>query len=197
MTASRLTGDVLARVLVVAATDRELAPSEGWLVLRCGVGPIEAAAATAAALVAHRPLAVLHVGIAGARRGSGLAPPDVVVGTDSIYCDLGVPEAWAPHRLVAAPDLVNAVCRAWPAASRHSIGTSARVGSTSNCLVEAMEGFGVLRAAALAGLPAIEVRVISNDIEETDRAKWRFDEAFKTIQAVTAALVQELATCVR
>ncbi len=197
MTTLRPIDDLVARVLVVAATDRELAPSDGWMVLRCGVGPVEAAAATAAALAAHRPLAVLHVGIAGARSGSGLAPPDVVVGTESIYCDLGVPEAWAPHRLVTAPDLVNAVCRALPGSSRQVIGTSARVGSTSHCLVEAMEGFGVLRAAALAGVPAIEVRVIANDIEEENRAKWRFDEAFDTVRFVTAALVQEIAACVR
>ena len=188
---------MLARVLVVAATDRELAPSEGWLVLRCGVGPVEAATTTAAALAVQRASVVLHLGIAGARRDSGLTPPAVVVGIESIYCDLGVPEAWAPHRLVTAPDLVNAVCRVLPAASRQVIGTSARVGSTSNCLVEAMEGFAVLRAAALAGVPAVEVRVIANDIEEADRTKWRFFEAFATVQAVTAALVQELAACVR
>lgn len=197
MIPERPSGDTLARVLVVAATDRELAPSGGWLVLRCGVGPVDAAAATAAALAVHRPAVVLHVGIAGARRGSGVTPPAVIVGTESIYCDLGVPEAWAPHRLVTPPDLVTAACRALPAASRQAIGTSARVGSTSQCLVEAMEGFGVIRAAVLAGVPAIEVRVISNDIEEEDRANWRFDEAFDTVRTVTAALVREIATCVR
>ena len=55
-------------ILVVAATTRELAPAQGWQTLACGVGPVEAAAHTAAALVATRPRAVLHVGIAGARR---------------------------------------------------------------------------------------------------------------------------------
>jgi futalosine hydrolase len=187
----------VARVLVVAATDRELAPADGWLVLRCGVGPVEAAAATAATLAAHRPLAVLHIGIAGARRESGLAPPAVVVGTESIYCDLGVSEAWAPTRLVASGLLVDAACRAVPGAVRLAIGTSGRVGHTAGCQVEAMEGFGVLRAAALAGVPAIEVRVISNDVAEADRSKWRFDEAFATVRAITPAVVQELAACQR
>jgi futalosine hydrolase len=60
-----------------------------------------------------------------------------------------------------------------------------------------MEGFGVLRAAALAGVPAIEVRVISNAIEETDRALWRFDEAFAAVQALTPRLVREIAACRR
>lgn len=186
-----------ATVLVIAATARELAPPDGWRTLCCGVGPVDAAAATAAALSAQRPSVVVHVGIAGARRASGLGPAAIVVGTESIYCDLGVPERFAPARLVTPAALVEAACRALPAATRAAIGTSGRVGQTSGCEVEAMEGFGVLRAAALAGVPAIEVRVISNAIEETDRALWRFDEAFAAVQALTPRLVREIAACAR
>ena len=40
-----------------------------------------------------------------------------------------------------------------------------------------MEGYAVLRAAALAGLPAVEVRVLANAIGEPDRSKWRFEDA--------------------
>ena len=184
-------------MLVVAATAQELAPAEGWRVLCCGVGPVDAAAITAAALAAERPLALLHVGIAGARQASGLEPPSVVVGIASLYCDLGVPGRWAPRRLEAPADLVAAACRAVPGASRLVIGTSGRVGHSAECQVEAMEGFAVLRAAALAGIPAIEVRVIANDIEEPDRAKWRFAEAFAAVRAMTPALVQEIAACRR
>jgi nucleoside phosphorylase len=186
-----------AAVLVIAATARELAPPDGWRTLCCGVGPVDAAAATAAALAAQRPAVVVHVGIAGARRASGLGPPAIVVGVESLYCDLGVPERFAPARLVTPAALVDAACRALPGATRAAIGTSGRVGHTSGCEVEAMEGFGVLRAAALAGVPAIEVRVISNAIEETDRALWRFDEAFAAVQALTPRLVLEIAACRR
>jgi futalosine hydrolase len=186
-----------AAVLVIAATARELAPPDGWRTLCCGVGPVDAAAATAAALAAQRPAVVVHVGIAGARRASGLGPPAIVVGVESLYCDLGVPERFAPARLVTPAALVDAACRALPGATRAAIGTSGRVGHTSGCEVEAMEGFGVLRAAALAGVPAIEVRVISNAIEETDRALWRFDEAFAAVQALTPRLVREIAACRR
>jgi len=70
-------------LLVVAATARELAPAEGWRTLCCGVGPVEAAAATAAAIATMRPRIILHVGIAGARRASGLVPPSLVIGTAS------------------------------------------------------------------------------------------------------------------
>ena len=156
---------------------------------------MEAAAATAAAIAASRPRVILHVGIAGARRASGLVPPAVVVGTASIYCDLEIPERFAPHRLTPLPGLVDAARRAVPAATSQVIGTSGRVGQTVDCAIEAMEGFAVLRAAALADVPAIEVRVISNAIEEADRGRWQFDAAFAALHAVTPALVREIAVC--
>lgn len=184
------------RILVVAATTRELAPAGGWQTLLCGVGPVDAAAATGAALARHRAVAVVHVGIAGARRASGVQPPTLVVGTESLYCDLGVPEAWAPRRLVPNEAMLDAACRALPSAIRRPIGTSGQVGRTIDCDIEAMEGFAVLRAAALAGVPAIEVRAISNAIEEGDRSRWAMDAAFAAIVQATPALVAEVLACV-
>lgn len=185
-----------SRILVVAATNRELAPSGGWAMLRCGVGPVDAAAATAAAIAEQHPLAVVHVGIAGARQSSGVRPPALVVGAESIYCDLDVPARFAPRRLLPYAPFVDAACRALPAAIRLAIGTSGRVGSTTGCDIEAMEGFAVLRAAALAGVPAVEIRAISNAIEESDRSRWSVDDACAAIVAATPALVREIASCV-
>ena len=187
-------------ILVVAATARELAPANGWLTLPCGVGPVEAAASTAAAIAAHRPSAILHVGIAGARRGSKLTPPAIVFGQEARYCDLNPDSAWAPSTVPASPMLLAALQSAFPAIAVRAIGTTARVGGTSarsvgteaGIDVEAMEGFGVLRAAQLAGVPAIEVRAISNDIDEADRARWQFDEAFAAITAITPMLVDAI-----
>jgi nucleoside phosphorylase len=185
-----------ARILVVAATDRELAGAAGALRLCCGVGPVEAAAATAASLAAHRPAAVLHVGIAGARRGSGIVPVSIVIGSESIYFDLDMQSDWAPRVITPSGMLLAAARRALPDAALTPIGTSARVGGTKNCDVEAMEGFGVLRAAQRAGVPAVEVRAISNEIEEADRARWRFDEAFAAVAGATPRLLAEIAACV-
>ncbi|QJR37142.1 hypothetical protein [Gemmatimonas groenlandica] len=181
-----------ARILVVAATARELASPEGWHTLQCGVGPVEAAARTAAAIAELRPAAILHVGIAGARRARALAPASLVIGAESRYCDSTVPEEWAPTVVQASATLLHVVQGALPGAATLSIGTSARVGGTSDCEVEAMEGFGVLRAAQLSGVPAIEVRAISNEIEEADRARWHFDAAFAAITGVTPLLVRAL-----
>ncbi len=177
------------RILVVAATARELAHASGWDTLVCGIGPVDAAASTALSLAARLPQAVLHVGIAGARRARSLAPATVVIGRDARYCDLGVPDEWAPRVVDASPLLLAAAERVLPYAPTLTIGTSAHVGGTSDCDVEAMEGFAVLRAAQLAGVPAIEVRAIANDIEETDRARWHFAAAFQAIIDIIPALV--------
>ncbi len=190
-----MSGQCLSRVLVVAATGRELANADGWATLVCGVGPVDAAVRVAAAIAATRPAAILHVGIAGARAASGVNPPQLVIGTEAIYCDLGVPEHFAPHRVTCDARLLEAARRAVPQAICRPIGTSGSVGHSVGCDVEAMEGFAVLRAAQLAGVPAIEVRAVSNAIEERDRARWRFDEAFTAITAVTSHLVREIASC--
>lgn len=180
---------------MVAATARELAAGGAWRVLECGVGPVEAAARTAAAIATRRPAAILHVGIAGARRAAGIVPPALVIGIEAQYGDSGVGPEWAPSVVMPSQRLLDAARRVLPLARLAAIGTSARVGGTSTP-VEGMEGFAVLRAAQLAGVPALEVRAISNLVEEDDRAKWMFAEAFAAIVAATPRLVEEIAACV-
>jgi futalosine hydrolase len=180
-----------SNVLVVAATAREL-PAGGWRTLQCGVGPVDAAAAVAAAVTAARPAAILHVGIAGARRRCALPPCTVVIGTESRYTDLDLSADWAPSVLLPDHTLLQAARRALPDALLLPIATSARVGQSTACDIEAMEGFGVLRAAQLAGVPALEVRVVANEIEEDDRGRWHFDDAFAAVAKITPRLVTAL-----
>ena len=167
-------------MLVVAATERELAHVRGVDAFVCGVGPVEAALQTARRLEERRPDAVLHVGIAGAR---GLEPLSLVVGLEAVYCDVIDPSSTLPRVERAAPDaaLLERVRTALPEAHVLPIATCGRVGGGTACDVEAMEGFGVLRACALAGVPAVELRVVSNAPDESDRAQWRFDEAFAAL----------------
>ena len=142
-----------------------------------------------------RPAAVLHIGIAGTRRARALPPATLVIGIEARYHDLSVPAHLAPNIVVAPPVLLAAAARAFPEAPRLAIGTSGRIGGTTDTDVEAMEGFAVLRAAQLAGVPAIEVRVISNEIEEEDRRLWHFEAAFAAVRAATPRLVEEVARC--
>lgn len=175
-------------ILVVAATQRELAGANGAPTLACGIGPVEAAAATAQALAVQAPSAVLHVGIAGAR---GIAVPQLVIGSESVYEDAAGGKL-VPGRVQPDAQLLERARRALPEAQVLPIGTSARVGGTSGCTVEAMEGFAVLRAAELAGIPAVEVRAVSNDVDEPDRARWRFDDALAALERALPLLLAEL-----
>jgi nucleoside phosphorylase len=177
-------------ILVVAATARELAGAgTGVVTLACGIGPVEASAATVTALATQRPDALLHVGIAGAR---GIPVPQLVIGSEAVYED-ALTGGLVPDRIRPDPRLVDAAQRALPGARVLPIGTSAHVGGTSVCQVEAMEGFAVLSAAQRVGVPAVEVRAVSNEIDEPDRARWRFDDALAALDDALPRLLAELA----
>jgi predicted 5'-methylthioadenosine/S-adenosylhomocysteine nucleosidase len=167
-------------LLVVAATDRELALLDGHETFCCGIGPVEAALQTARVLVERRPDTVVHVGIAGSRT---LAPPALVLGSEAIYCDVIDPASTLPRveRVNPDLDLLERARAALPEAHVLPIATCGKVGAGTGYDIEAMEGFGVLRACDLAGVPAVELRAISNSPEEADRSRWRFDEAFAAL----------------
>jgi futalosine hydrolase len=180
-------------MLLVAATEPELCGHEG---LVCGVGPVEAAAGVAAALCRERPAGILHVGVAGARQASGIGVLDVTVGSEARYEDLVTARKLAPTRVEPDPRLVDAVTGTLPTARLLPIGTTGRVGGTTSCEVEAMEGFAVLRAAELAGVPAVEVRVVSNLVED-DRAAWRLEEALEVLGSLLPGLLEALPGALR
>jgi futalosine hydrolase len=164
-------------ILLVAATDLELNGHPG---LKCGIGPVEAAATTAAHLVESRPRAVLHVGIAG---GRGLTPGSLAIGTESVYVDLAA-EFPIVERVAADPALLASVRLALPSGVALPIATSGTVAAGPPLhafKVEGMEGFGVLRACELAGVPAVEVRAISNNVGEGDRSRWRIRRALEVL----------------
>lgn len=172
-------------ILLVAATELELCGHSGLI---CGVGPVEAAATTSRELAAHRPRAVIHVGIGGSR---GLTPGTVVVGSEAFYCDLGA-QIPVVDRIRANSSLVAEVQAAVPEAIVLPIATSAFVTGSKRAAetfrVEGMEGFGVLRACQLADVPGVEVRVISNDIGEGNRALWMMRRALEVLDSILPRL---------
>jgi nucleoside phosphorylase len=175
-------------MLVVAATERELAHVFGAETLVCGIGPVEAALQTARALAALEHDAVLHIGIAGAR---GIAAPALVLGAESVYCDVVDPSSLLKRieRIQPDPALLARVHAALPEAHLLPIATAGKVGAGTECEVEAMEGFGVLRACALAGVPAVELRAISNAPDEADRGTWSFEDAFAALGDAVARVL--------
>jgi nucleoside phosphorylase len=178
-------------LLVVAATERELALVRGAVTFCCGIGPVEAALQTALRLAVADVDAVLHIGIAGART---IEPPALVLGSESVYSDVIDPSSMLPRieRIEPDPTMLARVRAALPDAHVLPIATCGKVGGATECDVEAMEGFGVLRAAALAGVPAIELRAISNAPDEADRSKWSFEDAFAALADAVQRVVRSL-----
>jgi nucleoside phosphorylase len=183
-------------ILVVAATEKELAAAGATDGLCCGIGPAESGIRTAMGIAELQPDAVLHVGIAGA---PDLEPLSVVIGTEAFYADVVDPASLMPRveRAHPSPELVEAARRALPDAKLLPITSCARVGGGGECQVEAMEGFSVLRAAELAGVPAVEVRTISNRPADSDRSLWRIEDALARLGEIVPLLVDELAPAVR
>ena len=60
--------------------------------------------------------------------------------------------------------------------------------------VESMEGFSVLRAARLAGVPAVEIRGVSNLVGERASNEWNFRAGAEAAVATTEALLDVLSS---
>ncbi|MFI2610685.1 futalosine hydrolase [Kitasatospora sp. NPDC018619] len=182
-------------------------------VLAAGVGPAAAAAAASAALAAHPYALAVSAGI-----GGGFAPHAPVGATvlaDAIVAaDLGAetPEGFADVaelgfgtvRHLPPPAAVALLGPALGAVVGPVLTVSTVTGSAGRAAelaarhpgaaAEAMEGFGVAEAAARYGVPALELRTVSNPVGPRDRAAWRIGEALAALERAFAALpVHELA----
>lgn len=192
---------------MVCAVDAESACCDGMhhaRILAAGVGRTNASAATTLALVEDGPFdAVLSVGVAGALPGIDppLDPGALVIGSESVYHEEGllVPDGFLDmtglgfplgpfegNRVPADPGLLE---------SLRNLGTCGPIATVASCsgtdeaalevhrrtsaLVEAMEGAAVLHAALLQGVPAIELRVVSNTTGDRDQQVWDLPAAFE------------------
>jgi futalosine hydrolase len=197
------------RLLVVAATARE-AEALGCTrthVIVSGIGRVNAAAATTAALLEEGPFdGVLSVGIAGALPASMLAPGEVVVATACLYMEEGLltPAGFQDMQAMGFPlgDFPGNSVPVEPALTRFVPGPrhdgpiatvatcsgtdalAAEVERRTGAIAEAMEGAAVAHAARRLGMPAGEIRVISNSTGDRERQRWDVAKAFATLHAL-------------
>lgn len=192
-------------ILFACAVARELGP---WAQradvesLVMGVGPVEAAAAVSGALARRRYALVVNAGLAGAFDGAARVGDGVVVADDEFELGLedGRPIALPDGERVVAtaasdPEIVRGLS-ARGFAALHGI-TVARVTSSEETArrlaargaqVESMEGFAVLRACRRAGIPAVELRGISNRVGARERSGWDFASGIAGLTRVVEAL---------
>jgi futalosine hydrolase len=198
----------LAGVLIVCALRAELRglrARAGAEILPCGVGPVEASAGVARALAAGGVRAVVNAGIAGAFAGRA-AIGDAVIVAEERYADLGleggerialpdghrlIDRAFADDRLLerctGLPYMVGSGLTVTLVTSTDA--TAQRRAAAYDADVESMEGFSVLRACELAGVPALEVRGVSNRVGDRAASGWDFAAGSRAaVEALEAVL---------
>jgi futalosine hydrolase len=198
----------MPNVLIVVATPLEaqrLPSLRHSRMIISGIGAVNAALSTQAALLEQPADLVLSVGIAGAYLNSGLQLTDCIVSSALVYAGLGVQKGSRVEALgfPIAPDVFQ-VLPVWNKAQTFAQNTNLEFGMiatletvTTNqarakaiekqfsARAEAMEGAGVAQAALRLAVPCLELRSISNLVG--DRQNWQ-------LQAALAALGQTLET---
>ena len=195
-------------ILLVSAVEAELdfwRPRDGVERLATGVGPVEASCSVATALAQRPYQLVVNAGIAGTFGGAARIGDGVVVVNETIELAL---ESGAPlalplgielvDRARSDPGLVGRLSAKGFEALRgitvtrvtSSEATAARLAHRFDAQVESMEGFAVLRAAERAGVPAIEIRGISNRCGDREASGWDFAAGVAGLQRVLGALFE-------
>jgi futalosine hydrolase len=198
-------------ILLVSAVAQELewlGPRAGVETLTAGIGPVDAAIRVSRALAAKRYDVVVNAGIAGAFRGVATVGDGVVVGEElyELRLENGDPLALPSgnviaDRVPADSQLIEAVTAlGFPLMRGVTVSRVTSSDATAERLralgaeVETMEGFAVLRAAQLAGTPAIEVRGISNIVGDRAESMWDFKAGVAGLRRVLNATLDLLHT---
>ncbi|MCR8644657.1 futalosine hydrolase [Paenibacillus sp. N1-5-1-14] len=184
-----------------------------------GVGPIAAAIGTTTVLArATEPYdIVISAGIAGGFVGQAELG-SIVIADEIVAADLGAetPDGFMSLDELGFGDstriqidehvtatLLKAMKQADLPARTGSILTLSTVTGTAatteelaqrfkEAAAEAMEGYGIASAAEQFGIPALEVRTISNAVGPRDRAAWRIGDALKSLESAFAIMKEVL-----
>ena len=196
------------RILVVTSVPAEteaVGSGEGVTVVTAGIGRTNAAATVTEAIVRGGGAydAVLDAGVAGSLPDAALALGEAVVATACVYAEEGLvtPAGWLDMtglgfglgdfegnavpvdagllgrlepRFRCGPVATVATCSGTDAAAREVV-------RRTGAIAEAMEGAAVVHAARRLGVPAIELRVISNTTGDRDRQQWDLRGALESL----------------
>ncbi len=186
-----------------------------------GVGPLETTLHLTRFLVRNgkKISKVMNIGVAGAYLDSGPQLLDICLAERDVIGDFGICGdgeivSFARHDLQPPVrfDLQNLMLKqAEEIFAHHDIeyftgsfvtvnctsGTAARglfLRDRYQAICENMEGAAVARVCEEFGISCLEMRCVSNLVEDRDVSKWRLSAAVETMAAVAALLVNELLT---
>jgi futalosine hydrolase len=167
------------------------------LVETCGFGPIAAAARTAALLAELRPARVVLIGIAGSydpvRHPLGTAAWCRSVAIDGLETHGFEQAPGIGERLEIArpplPERIAELLLTVSAPSRSTGDAAARRQRFPEAALEDMEGYGAALACALAEVPFMIVRGVSNVAGDGSRERWRIADALAAARAEAIGLL--------
>jgi futalosine hydrolase len=195
-------------ILLACAVEAELGfyqPRDGIETLITGVGPVEAACAITRALSRRSYRLLVNAGVAGAFGSAARVGDGVVVADDQLELGLedGTPMtlSWGEAIVAKASSdrqLVGRLNEMGFAAVRgvtvahvtSTEATAARLAARLGAQVESMEGFAALRAAELTGVPAIQIRGISNRCGDRETSGWDFAAGLAGLRKIARALFE-------
>jgi futalosine hydrolase len=184
-----------------------------------GVGAVNAAQALTHKIEVHRPRLVLQFGVAGAYVPAGLGVGAVACATEEIYGDAGVltPDGWQPLEALGFPlvpgdpprynrfpldaGLVARAAAVCGAAAgpfltlAQCTGVRAlgdRLHARFGALCESMEGAAAAHVCALYAVPFLEIRGVSNLVEDRDRSRWDVAGAAAAAQEAVRLVIERL-----
>ena len=194
-------------VTAVEAEARAIGSVAGAKVIVSGVGRTNAASATTEAIIRDRNIrAVLGAGVAGALpqpSGSMLAIGDCILASSCVYAEeglitpagfadmagLGFPLGDFPGNAVPVDErLLESLSDLFPIAPIATVATCSgtdaaamEVARRTGAAAEAMEGAAVVHAARRLGVPAIELRAISNNCCNRSTQRWDLPKALASL----------------
>jgi len=201
-------------ILVIAATAAEISPflrlpeqqRRGIDVLVTGVGMVATAFAVGGRLAAARYDLLVNVGIAGSFDRT-IPLGEVVNVYQDTLAELGAADGelfadsealgLAPHTFRNSPHLAGAVLDGLRTCKGITVNTVHGNPSAIAAIVqrlkpdtESMEGAAVFYAAHQSGIPAVQVRAISNYVERRNKASWQIPLAIENLNRWLAAFAQ-------
>ena len=192
----------------------------GWrcTLIHTGIGSVNAAHALTCQLEKQLPDLVIQFGIGGAYVPTGLPIGAVVLATEEIYGDVGVltPEGWKPADEIGLPlahgdpphfnrfpldsqlastaaEICGARCGSFVTVSQCS-GVQAvgdALHARFNALCESMEGAAAAHICTLYDIPFLEVRGISNLVEDRDPTRWDIPGAADAAQSALIKIISD------
>ena len=183
-----------------------------------GIGSVNAAHALTCQLEQQRPDLVIQFGIGGAYVPTGLPIRSVVLATEEVYGDVGVvtPEGWKPadeigiplvygdpphfNRFPLDPQLVSTAAEICGArygvfvtvsqcSGVQAVGDALRARFDGVC--ENMEGAAVAHICTLYNVPFLEVRGISNLVEDREPVRWDIPGASDAAQTAVIKIISD------